>query len=316
MNYRVTTVIFFLLCGVHVISFAQSPVASDTLHAPVKSIFSASLHLDPSPLAQYTYSPPLDYWRLAGVTGAAISTLGASYLYLKNSWWSERPSKFHFDTGRDLRYSLNMDKLAHFYGGAIGTDLFYGALRWANMTEQGAYVYGAVLSTVVQLAMEMKDGYAPRWGFSFYDVGSGTLGALYPVGKRYIPFLRNVDMKWSYYRPSGHYFQINSNGTWNDDYEGQTYWFALKVNNILPQSLERFWPDILGIAIGFSLDTNNTGDGGGDVEVFIGLDYDLTSLIPSNSAFWEGLKQYMNYIHLPAPAIRITPSVIWFGLYF
>ena len=294
--------------------FSQAPAGMDSIPQPTPSRI--TLTLDPSSLAKYDYSPPVNYWRVAAVTGASAATLGLSYVYVKNSWWAERPSTFHFDEGKDLRYSHNIDKFAHFYGGAIGTDLFYGALRWAHLSESSAYLFGAGLSSFVQFAMEMKDAFAPRWGFSVYDVCTGVAGAFLPVGKRYVPALRDIDIKWSYYKKSQHYFDINPHGTANDDYEGQTYWVAIKVNNLLPQSLEKIWPDIFGIAIGMSLDTENDGNGGGNVEWFLALDYDLTHFIPSNNSFWEGVKHYLNYIHLPSPAIRFTPSIVWYGLYF
>lgn len=299
------------------ICIAQTPSVHDSLQNPIGNSSAIVLNLKPSPLSRYDYNSHINYWKLGGVTAAAFSTLGASYIYLKNTWWDQESQGFHFDNGADSKYAINLDKIAHFYGGAIGTDLFYGALRWSGMSEKGAYIYGAVLSSIVQIGMEVKDGFAPRWGFSFYDVSSGMLGALFPVSKRYIPLLQNIDIKLSYYRPSNHYLKkINTEGTWNDDYEGQTYWIAFKVNNLLPKSLEPIWLDFLGAAIGFSLDTDNDGHGGGHVEIFLGLDYDLTAILPSDSALWEGIKHYLNYIHLPAPAVRLTPSLIWFGLYF
>jgi hypothetical protein len=32
----------------------------------------------------------------------------------------------------------------------------------------------------------MKDGYSPEWGFSIFDVLSGSLGGFYPMAKRYV----------------------------------------------------------------------------------------------------------------------------------
>ncbi len=296
---------------------AQSGARADSIPAPSAGTGSIRLALDSSPLARYDYKPPVNWWKIGGVTTVSLSTLAASYVYLQTTWWSDRQKSFHFDKGQDLKYALNIDKLGHFYGGAIATDMFYGGLRWADMEEKIAYIYGAVLSGIVQIGIEVKDGFSPRWGFSVYDVGSGMIGSLLPIGRRYIPWMNGLNIKWSYYKPSRHYFDVvNPHGTWNDDYEGQTYWFTYKINDVLPSTLEKIWPDILGVAVGLSLATDEDGKGGGHVEIFLGLDYDLTVIIPSDSAFWEGVKHYLNYIHLPAPAVRISPSVIWFGLYF
>ncbi|MDH7514918.1 MAG: DUF2279 domain-containing protein, partial [Bacteroidota bacterium] len=126
-------------------------------------------------------------WRLAVVGGAALGTLGATYWYLEKTWWSEKPTAFHFDDGADLHYAHNLDKLAHFYGGSIAGDLFSGGLRWAGMRRKAAAWYGFGLGVFVQLVIELKDGYAPRWGYSVWDVACGTAGALFFVGKHYSP---------------------------------------------------------------------------------------------------------------------------------
>ena len=43
---------------------------------------------------------------------------------------------------------------------------------------------------------------------------------------------------------------------------------------------------------------------------------DVTKILPSDNVLWEGVKRVLNYIKFPAPAIRLTPSAVWYGLYF
>ena len=38
-------------------------------------------------------------------------------------------------------------------------------------------LYGAIVGTSLQLAIEIKDAYAPYWGFSYLDLATGTAGA-------------------------------------------------------------------------------------------------------------------------------------------
>jgi hypothetical protein len=266
-------------------------------------------------------------WRLALVCGAAASTLGASYIYLRNSWWKDDQIAFHFDGGPDLKYAVNLDKAAHFYGGLIAADLFYGALRWSNLSETAAIWTGVGLGAFVQIAIEMKDGYSPTWGFSVYDVGSGIAGSLFHAGQRSIPFMRNFDVKFSYAQHSDryfHYLKTDGNGTWNDDYVNQTYWLSCKVNNFLPKRIEPYWPDWLALAVGVGVDETLTGydpspsypSGKGNIELYLALDYDVTKILPFNSQVWEAVKHYLNYFKFPAPALRVTPYAIWYGLYF
>ena len=35
----------------------------------------------------------------------------------------------------------------------------------------------------IQLAIEMKDAYAPYWGFSMWDFGTGSVGSFWPRSK-------------------------------------------------------------------------------------------------------------------------------------
>ncbi len=263
-----------------------------------------------------TSTPSINGWKLAAVSAAAVSTLGASYLYLKETWWKDGTTAFHFDDGPDLRYARNLDKAAHFYGGLIGSDLFYGALRWTGMSKTTSLYTGAAFGTFVQFAIEFKDGFSPRWGWSWQDVAWGTVGSWYPLARHYWPFLKNVDFKWSYWRRSDRYFQVKQTGTWNDDYVNQTYWMSVKVNNLLPESVEPYWPDFLAVALGVGIDDDYDGLGGGNIEIYLSLDYDLPRIFPSSSPLWEAVKHYLNYIHFPAPAVRLTPTAIWYGFYF
>ena len=266
-------------------------------------------------------------FRLGLVCGTAVSTLGATYIYLRNTWWKDNTTTFHFDQGGDTQYALNLDKFAHFYCGLIAADLFRGSLRWANLSETSATWFGVGLGAFVQLAIEMKDAFSPTYGFSYRDVASGIGGSLFHAGQQYIPFLRNFDIKFSYWRRSDHYFtHLRPGGAWNDDYVNQTYWVSFKVNNVLPKSVEPYWPDWLAIAGGIGGDDTITGyyenrthdypSGQGNIELYLALDWDITKIFPSDSPFWETVKHYLNYLKFPAPAVRITPSAIWYGFYF
>ena len=67
-------------------------------------------------------------YKLALVLGSGASVLGGSYIYVQNSWWSEKQIPFHFDNGADLTYALNVDKVGHFMGGLEAADIFYSSI--------------------------------------------------------------------------------------------------------------------------------------------------------------------------------------------
>ena len=92
--------------------------------------------------------------------------LAGSYLFIENSWWNEKQRGFHFDNGSDKVYALNVDKAGHFIGGLQAADIFSSSMQWAGMGKKQSLWYGAAFGSGLQLAIEMKDAYAPYWGFS------------------------------------------------------------------------------------------------------------------------------------------------------
>ena len=260
--------------------------------------------------------------KLTIVGAGALATLGGSYVYIQKSWWNDNASEFHFDDGSDLRYALNVDKAGHFVGGMLISDMFQGSLQWSGVSEKKAHWYGAAMGSFVQAAIEMKDAYAPHWGFSIWDFGAGSVGALVPVAERYWKPMEYIDFKMSYAKRSNHYWDLGiaqkpyappHPHAYQDDYINQTYWVS-------------FFPlrdrgHHIGLALGFGLDDTQYLDvtntkRGGQNEFYIALDYDLLQLLKN----WDGptakkVKHWFNYIKLPAPTIRVSPSVEFYPFF-
>ena len=260
------------------------------------------------------------------IVGSSLAVaLGGSYLYVQNSWWSEKQEPFHFDDGADLTYALNVDKVGHFMGGLEAADVFSSSMKWAGMQEEQALWYGAAFGSGLQLAIEMKDAYAPYWGFSKWDLALGSAGSLFPVAQYYNDDLKAINFKFSYYKQSDIYWELDrkrgkepNKYAWQDDYPNQTYWLSVDVNHFTETCC---WPDWLNLAIGFGLDDtqylneNNTKMGGNN-EWYIALDYDIPKLLKKwNSPTGKKVKHWLNYIHLPAPTIRISPKLEFYPLF-
>ena len=267
-----------------------------------------------------TDSLQLKPWRLATVASSAVGVLGGSYIYVKNAWWSDASTSFHFDDGSDLRYAKNIDKGGHFFGGVIVADLTQSSLKWAGLNEKKSYLYGAAMGTFVQFGIDLKDGYAPYWGFSVWDFGAGTIGSFVPYAERYWPVMEYIDFKFSYYKRSNHYWDLGSQYptppskyAYMDDYINQTYW-------ITTYPFKDIGSDI-GIAIGFGLDdsqylTAGPTKRGGKNEVYIALDYDMLRVLKKwNTPTAKKVKHWLNYIKFPAPTIRISPSVEFYPFF-
>ena len=261
--------------------------------------------------------------RIVIVSSSLGLVLGGSYLYIENSWWSEKQTAFHFDNGSDKVYALNVDKAGHFMGGLQAAEVFSESMRWAGMNKKQALWFGATFGSGLQLAIEMKDAYAPYWGFSTLDLTIGSAGAFLPIAKYYFPTLRTFDVKFSYWKQHNTYWDLeNQRGknpnkyAWQDDYVNQTYWLSVDLNHFNEKI-----PEWLNIAIGFGLDETQYLDEhntkiGGENEWYIALDYDIPKMLKGwDSKIAKKIKHWLNYFHFPAPTIRISPKIEFYPLF-
>jgi hypothetical protein len=258
----------------------------------------------------------VDYTRLALVCGGLVGTMTAVHIYQQNGWWKDNRAPFHFK--EDLIYGLSVDKIGHFYGADLIAFLVRKSLLWANLSDEQALWYGAGGGLLVQTFTEVEDGFS-AWGFDRVDWLSDLGGAFWAPAQYYVPPLRSVNMKMSYH-PSdllGNPGGIGFKGQKHiiiDDYEGQTFWLSFKIEDILPGSLRRIWPDFLCIAVGYA--ARGVATPNPYPVYFIAPDIDFVRLIPQTTPLLKTISEALNYIHPPLPAIRISPTVIMYGIYF
>lgn len=259
------------------------------------------------------------------VSSSVVGSLTASYLYVQNAWWSAEQIPFHFDDGSDFTYALNLDKAGHFLGGIQASDLFSSSMRWTGMKTTKALWYGAAFGAGLQLAIEMKDAYAPYWGFSKWDLALGSAGSLWPVLQYHNKDFNAISFKLSYYKRSNIYWQLDQQRgketnslAWQDDYPNQTYWMAFDVNHFHDLCC---WPDWLNLAIGYGIDDtqyldDNLTKTGGNREFYIAFDYDLQKIFKNwDSPVGKKVLHWLNYMHFPAPTIRISPKFEFYPLF-
>jgi hypothetical protein len=251
-------------------------------------------------------------WRLVTVGGVLGLTVAGIHIYQQNAWWSGQRGSFHIVPDPD--YALNVDKFGHFYGGALSSWIGQKSMEWSGLSREAAVWYGFAIGAVFELYVEFEDGFAQNWGFSPGDATADMIGALWPVGQHYVPYMEHLQPKFSYW-PSARYRAGLHQGNMIDDYEGQTYWMGVHVYGFMPRSAQRWWPPWLALAVGVAVRHMESYDTL-EREIYLALDYDLTKIIPANTWFLQTLREGLNFIHLPSPAIRITPSYIAFGLYY
>lgn len=256
----------------------------------------------------------VSWLKVGGVASLTLVAYGAAYwLVFEKGWWDDERSHFHFEN--DFDYALNLDKFGHFAAGVMLGESFYEGYRWAGATEFQSYLFAGLSAMMTHIAIDVKDGYSPEWGFSVFDVLSGTLGGFYPMAERYIPIFKYIDLKWSYWINTRAYYDQSETGVFTDDYVNQTFWASFKPYRLLPAAARQYYPSWLAIAAGLSIDEKVfTKEPHPSREVYIALDYDLEAFRPQ-SRMARTIVKYLNYFKLPAPTIQVYPEFHWFLLY-
>ncbi len=253
----------------------------------------------------------VDYTTLAWVGGITLASGVGVHLYEANSWWREPNTNFHITW--DTKYALGIDKLGHFYASGLLSHAFASTVEAANVDLFTSTWIGAGLAFSYEMFVEIEDGFGPNWGFSPGDAIADFLGASYYVAQHYFPILQNFQPRVSYY-PSKKFLEGDTKAIIIDDYEGQTFWLAMRINNLLPKTADEYWPDWLMISLGAAA-RELDGRGGGYREYYIALDLD-PDYLPLHGRFGQFVKNTLNYLHFPLPGIRITPNTAAFAIIF
>jgi len=289
------------------------------------------------PLSQFTYAGQRRYTmdgsiprlntKIKLVTtsiigGIYLGTLIWLHIHQQNAWWSGQRGNFHFE--EDWVSALQVDKAGHSYGGymmsyAVSEGLMASGFSWDEAT-----LLGGGFGLAYQTYVETEDGFARDWGFSPSDWYFDAIGPIFFVAQHYVPALQNITPKWQYV-PSEWTGEpiINRPRTFIDDYNSSTFWWSLNVYNTLPDNLKKYWLPWLNIAVGYGADAidakinpNGPPDQLSQRRYVIGLDYNLVELLPSGGSFWNWLRQSLNFLKLPSPALEFTQSGTKFKLLY
>ncbi|HLB01184.1 MAG TPA: hypothetical protein VJO14_07335 [Bacteroidota bacterium] len=256
--------------------------------------------------------------RLYIVGGAMAASMIGIHLYQESGWWKYNRAPFNFR--EDLVYGLSVDKIGHFYGTGLWAYSLRKILGWADLPDRTALYYGAAGAFLFQTFLEMEDGFS-AWGFDRVDFLSDLGGALWPIAQAHSAFLRAFDLKLSYkptsllHKPAAGGF-VGQKHLVMDDYEGQTFWLALKPADLTGGNALSFWPGFLNLAVGYGARDVSGVPGRPYSVVYVGFDYDMKKIIPQTSAFLVTLSEALNFIHFPAPAVRLSPTTIVYGVYY
>ena len=238
-------------------------------------------------------------------TGAVYT---AGLVVLAETWYKEQgTTSFHFFN--DNAQWNQVDKLGHFYSAyqlsRIGKQLFL----WTNMSEKKSAIWGSVLSQALMIPLEINDGFAVEYGFSWGDIAANLLGSGFFLAQELGWQKQLIKSKFSFHttgyaplRP-----EVLGNGFMEElikDYNGHTYWFSFDIYAMAGSGNKL--PSWLNIALGYGAegmvyareDENNRNCYSSYRQYYLGLDLDL-SHIKTRSKFVNSVLFFVDMIKAP-----------------
>lgn len=253
--------------------------------------------------------------RLYVISGATGAWLSGVYIAHIEPWWSGKKEGFRFKNDWYGNFWREQDKLGHIYGNILLTRFTAATFQFAGVSRRKALWTGFGVSTAFYTALELTDAGFADWGFSLPDYVANLIGAGYPLAQEYWKPLQHFNLKWSYWFSQYYDQPVSPNRRFRDyqpytyisgDYDGMSFWLSANINELLPASAEKYWPDWLAIAVGYG--AKNLPQSNPDPkyrELYFALDYNLEAR-PGEAAWQKMLKSTLNIFHFPSPGIRIT----------
>jgi len=258
--------------------------------------------------------------RRAGVAAVFVGGNAALYSYFKQAWWSgEKADHFFFQSDWDQNFR-DQDKFGHAFGGYHLARFGNSFIRSACVSKTKAIAWSAAYAAVFQLQIEMWDGLYKKYGFSYADLLANTAGTALAVLHETNPRTRAIKPTISYARSAAMRNADKFPGELRPslDYTGQTYWLSADIDAMLPPESKPFWPGFLRVSVGHSItdwiDPRTGASLRAKRRILLTLDFDAEKL-PGENRIWKTFKRQLSYIHLPSPALQITPDLELIGWY-
>ncbi len=259
------------------------------------------------------------------ITGGVIYT--GSLIALSQAWYKDQGmGKFHFFN--DNSQWNQVDKVGHAYTAYHISRVGTQTLKWANVPEGKAHIYGALMGILYQTPIEILDGFANDYGASWGDLVANTAGSCLWAGQYLLWKEERIHFKYSFHRTG--YANVrpsllgeNLSQQWLKDYNGQTYWLSVDIYSFLKNSKVKF-PKWLNIAGGYGASgmvsaneiSNNELGYSSYRQYYISLDIDL-SHIKTKSKFLNSIIFLADMIKIPTPTVEFSQGYAKFhALYF
>lgn len=271
---------------------------------------------------------------------------GVSLLYivaiiiLFNVWYAKyKLSRFHFfdDSGEWFQ----MDKAGHVLTAYQESRWVNEFILWSGIDRKKSVNWAMGYGLGFQTSIELLDGFADKWGFSYSDMIANTAGvALFGVQEklwgeqRIMMKVSNTPIKYPDFkvlsdeknitdtvnRRATDLFGNNYLQTFFKDYNALIFWTSINIKSFFPESKAPEW---LNIAIGYSAEnlfggfenvwkdksenhfTLDTKQFPRYRQMYISLDIDFTRL-KTGTQYAHIFKHFINFLKCPAPAIELS----------
>jgi hypothetical protein len=248
-----------------------------------------------------------------GLISSGILTLSVISIYNagKPIYYNQPRGGFHFTKNKSNKLELfdnkvrGLDKFGHIFSSSLFSQNIYFMSRWSGLDKSFSSYSAFILASSIMAGMEVHDAYYKKWGFSVGDFIANMAGAAFVIGQYNKPFLRNFDYKISY-----DFTSKKSDDAVIESYANMTFWLTANPAGLFKMK-EGWFPNWLNIASGISITHSQPHK----TEILIGLDFNLKR-IKTKSVFLKHLLHLLDRYKFPAPAIRLAPGFIGYGLYF
>ena len=263
--------------------------------------------------------------RLTVAIAGSAAVWVTSYIALDKAWYEDQPrSPFHFFN--DAKEWQQADKAGHIWSAYQMSRATTEMWKWTGMKKQHAVLAGAASGIAYQSIIEIQDGFAPDWGFSWTDMAANVVGASAFASQELIWKEQRIQIKYSYHtvdHPSELHgrtddlFGISPAEKMLKDYNGHTYWASTNLHSFFGGKLPRW----LNMAVGYHAEgmyggfENKWTDENGELvdrtdiartrHWILSPDIDLTKIHTRKKGV-RALFFILNMIKFPAPAISIS----------
>lgn len=227
--------------------------------------------------------------------------------YHYEHWWKNR-NLAGFYVKNDWDESLQFDKFGHFTATYLLSHIASEGMMFSGFSRNTSDLIGSGFGFLYELYIEINDGYAAPWGFSYSDIGANLVAAGFFLAQKKLKPLQYFTPKWIYIPSDFPGFSKKSNvTTFFETYNYSSFWISADVYKLLPNNAQKYWIPYINIAGGYCVrgfDTYQLRR-----HYLIGLDYNfaaISQLMKPSVLKW--LVQSMNYIKFPAPAVEFGES--------